>query len=228
MPNTSHYRIFDYWKDKVVLYSGEVKPASEPRPSSDWDWVVDDWGEPCCWACGKHAIKDQDLERFCDANPDTEGSDFYKKLYDLKSVKSRLNRCHIHPKALGGSDSPENLFLMCEECHVLSPDTTNSAAFFRWVYDRKSRYSFGRMSPKEVLTRIDEELERRGLPPLVECLAMTNSPYEITDVADFMRNRVGFHGGSVVESSWIVGATDWILHDLVKHILGDDDQSQCG
>ena len=222
MPNTSHYRIFDYWKDKAILASGDVVTKRDGKSSVDLEWVVDDWGEPCCWACGDLAIGDEDLGRFFNAHKDTGFPDFYKKLYALKTVRSHLNRCHIIPNALKGEDSPENLFLMCERCHALSPDTTNRAAFFRWVYDRKKRYTHGRMSPRETLKRIDDELARRGLPTLVECMSMAKHPYEFTDVDEFMRDRVGFHCSRVVESSLIVGATDWILHDLVKHLLAGE------
>ena len=228
MPNTSHYRIFDYWKDKVILPSGEVKTTQECKPAAGLEMVVWDWDDPCCWACGEPALKDEAFRQFFENNPDATGETLYKKLYDLKSVKSVLNRCHIHPNALGGADTPENLFLLCERCHVLSPDTTNRSAFFRWVYDRRKQYTLGIMRPREVIKRIDEELSRRGLPSLAECLRVAKSPYEITDIKEFMRGRVGSHCSSVVESSLIVGATDWFLHDLVKHLLGDDNQSQCG
>lgn len=228
MPTTSHYRIFDYWKDKVILSTGEVKSTRECKPSADLEMVVRDWGEPCCWACGCPAIKDEELNRFFENNPDTADHTFYKKLYDLKSVKHELNRCHIHPNALGGSDSPENLFLMCEECHALSPDTINRSAFFRWVYDRRHQFVFGVMHPRETLKRIDEELSRRGLPPLVECFAMAKSTYPISDIKEFMRDRVGTHCSSVAESSLIVGATDWILHDLLTHLLSDENKPLCG
>ena len=222
MPNTSHYRIFDYWKDKAILSSGDVILSRDGKSSVDLEWVIDDWGEPCCWACGDRAIGDEDLSRFFNAHQDTDFPDFYKKLYGLKTVRHHLNRCHIIPNALGGPDSPENLFLMCEECHALSPDTTNRAAFFRWVYDRKKRYTHGVMCPREMIERINVELARRGLPSFVECVAMAKSSYELTDIYEFMRDRVGFHRSSVVESSFVVGATDWILHDLTRHLLSDD------
>lgn len=228
MPNTSHYRIFDYWKDKVVFSSGEVKSTRECKPSADSEMVIYDWGEPCCWACGRYAVKDKELHQFFENNPDTASDDFFKKLYNLKSLRHNLNRCHIRPNALGGADAPDNLFLMCEECHVLSPDTTNRTAFFRWVYDRRQRYVSGRMRPSEVFNRIEEELARRGLPPLVKCFEMAKSPYELSDIDEFMRDRVGFHCSSVSDSSLIVGATDWILHDLVRHLLSDENKPQCG
>lgn len=41
--------------------------------------------------------------------------------------------CHIMPKSLGGADNPENLFLLCGECHFVSPDTTNRCVFYDWI-----------------------------------------------------------------------------------------------
>lgn len=219
MPNTSHYKIFDYWKDKIILPSGEIKLFDERDPSSDFELVVNDWGEPCCWACGRPAIKDEELLRFFNEHPDSSGSEFFKKLYDLKSLKSKLNRCHIRPNALGGADSPENLFLMCEECHHLSPDTTNVAAFFRWVYDRKQKYVLGTLNPRETFRLIDEELSRRGLPPLMKCIEVAKQPYVMSDINEFLNNSIGTHGGKVSESSMIVGITDWILHDITRSVL---------
>lgn len=225
MPNTSHYKIFDYWKDKVILSSGEVKTFKDCKPVLDLELVVYDWGEPSCWACGEHAINEKELHRFFESHPDTACPDFFKNLYALKTVRHHLNRCHIHPNALGGPDSPDNLFLMCEECHMLSPDTTNRAAFFRWVYDRRKKYARGIMHPREILNRINDELHRRGLPPLTECLSMAKSEYPLSDVGEFIGKRVGSHCSGVVESSLIVGATDWILHDLMTHLLSDGSES---
>ncbi len=43
-----------------------------------------------------------------------------------------LQRCHIIPHSLGGSDHPSNLLLMCESCHTVSPDTSNERYFWKW------------------------------------------------------------------------------------------------
>lgn len=219
MPNTSHYRIFDYWKDKIITSSGDVMDINARKSKLEYEFVIDDWGEPSCWACGELAIGDDALCRFFDAHQDAASEDFYKKLYALKPVKSKLNRCHIKPNALGGEDSPENLFLMCEECHVLSPDTTNRAAFLRWVYDRKQRYTHGVMAPREMVRRINDELSRRGLPDLMSCIGSAKSTYPMSDIYEFMRENVGSHCSQVVESTIVVAATDWILHDLTTHLL---------
>lgn len=86
-----------------------------------------DWGEPSCWACGKWCGEKYNVQ-----SPDETN---FKALWN----KVPLQRCHIIPKSLGGSDDPENLFLMCTECHDLAPDTTSREVFLLWA--SKQNYS---------------------------------------------------------------------------------------
>ena len=44
-----------------------------------------------------------------------------------------LQRCHIIPRALGGSDSADNLILLCRNCHREAPDVNDSAFMLRWL-----------------------------------------------------------------------------------------------
>lgn len=73
-----------------------------------------------------------------------------------------LNRCHIVPHALGGSDEPSNLFLMCEACHAESPDTANPASLMRWVWRKRRDMVFGEVHPRKFLEDVDEELVQRN------------------------------------------------------------------
>lgn len=99
-------QIFEYWRERLTDIG-----------------VLIDWGEPSCWACGYH----------------------YNAKYDIKSPhaswqeildgweKMPLQRCHIVPRSLGGSDEVQNLFLMCRECHDLAPNTSMPDIFFEWA-----------------------------------------------------------------------------------------------
>ena len=227
MPNTSHFSIFEYWYDKVITKEGDVLNWNDKGDRTDYHLVMVDTGEPCCWGCGKYAVKDDELESF-DNDPAVTKDNYFKKLYSLPTLKSRLNRCHIVPKALGGADSPENLFLMCEDCHALSPDTVNRAAFFRWVYDRNQRYISGRMSGQEVIRRINEELNRRGFPDLVGCITKlgagdkvkgVSSSVMFDDMNEWLDSRINTHANAYSETTLICGCVDWIIHTLNKLVL---------
>jgi len=36
-----------------------------------------------------------------------------------------LERCHVVPRYMGGSDEPSNLVLMCGACHAAQPDSSD-------------------------------------------------------------------------------------------------------
>lgn len=103
--------IADYWKDKEL-------PNGHP--------VIIDWYEPSCWACGRWTHNEKEGEMI-------EKGDF-KGLWNHPIYN--LERCHIIPSAIGGSDNVDNLFLMCHWCHKSSPDTSNPEYFFDWVMKR--------------------------------------------------------------------------------------------
>lgn len=225
MSNTSHYSIAQYWVGKVITKSGEILRYEDKGDRTDCHLIILDRGEPCCWACGKYAVKDDEFELLAN-DPSVTSDNYFKKLYSLPALKSRLNRCHIVPKALDGPDSPENLFLMCEECHALSPDTINREAFFRWVYDRNQRYLYGRMSPRELFNRIDEELNRRGLPDMVGCFSIVKDKVKdvdsytlFKDMEEWIDSRINTHAYGYSETTLVVGCADWIIHTINKIIL---------
>jgi HNH endonuclease len=99
----SKSKIFDYWKDKGVII---------------------DWGEPSCWACGKWRSDYYDIK-----SPNAS----MKEIRAVWNKISFLQRCHIVPVSLGGSNDPSNFYLMCAECHNLQPNTSSAEVFFRWV-----------------------------------------------------------------------------------------------
>ncbi|MFD2755637.1 HNH endonuclease [Comamonas terrae] len=47
--------------------------------------------------------------------------------------KRNLQRCHIVPRSLGGSDQPENLVLLCKQCHTEAPNVADSEFMWTWL-----------------------------------------------------------------------------------------------
>lgn len=209
--------IFNYWKDKAIHKSGRVileKEAEEVK-FVDTIPVVQDWGEPMCWACNKPIIGDYELQ--CEASP--YGNDDIPKIWNDKKVKSRLNRCHILAKQLGGPDNVDNLFLMCEPCHRISPDTRNRDAFMRWIYVQRQTHTFG-MNFNEIIKKITEEFKSRGysLKDIAVMFALVNISEE--EICKYMKKNIGKHGFSIAQSSMIIGCVD-LLENLIKSRLGE-------
>lgn len=130
---TSHSAIFKYWKNKAITKDGDII-FDGTNADIDSIPVIYDHGEPECWACRK-AIEEVYEYKTYEELLKTDVA----KIWNFAKVKENLNKCHIIPDSAGGADSPENLFLLCERCHVESPDTENPKNFLKWVYKRRQK-----------------------------------------------------------------------------------------
>ena len=216
--NVPHHSIFDYWKDKVILNNGDIKTISESFEKispDEYVRVIYDWGEPCCWGCDKPIIGKYEENR-----ESTEDVDF-QKVWNDKYVARHLNRCHIVPRTLGGEDVPDNLFLMCKDCHEKSPDTVNSGSFFRWVYDQRKTHTFGAYKPQIVFERVQEILSRRGLDISIEDLANAICDRDLSyeSFKKYMSQHIETHEFRYSETSMFEGYVDWLVHNYVDACL---------
>lgn len=128
-------KIFDYWKDKAITVDGNVI-HDDDHYHEDSIPAIEYFEEPVCWACGKHVKGVYETKRYDEYIKQRK----FAQLYNIGSEARRLERCHIVPHMLGGSDTdPSNMFLLCHQCHEESPDTSNPSAFLRWVYVKRHR-----------------------------------------------------------------------------------------
>ena len=186
-----HSKIMDYWKDKCITDDFNIAIEGE------YDYlksipVINDWGEPECWCCGKFI---KDIYKYKDY--DKLLKEDYKKIWDYGKVKSKLNRCHIIPKALGGSDEPNNLFLMCEECHRESPDYSNPIFFFEFVYNKRKSMKYESHSLKFILRVYDLAIK-------------LNKDISTLNIDALNKSKMNTHGGKVSESTIIAAIVDSI------------------
>ncbi len=47
--------------------------------------------------------------------------------------KRKLQRCHIIPRSLGGSEEPSNLVLLCGQCHAEAPNVDDPDYMWVWL-----------------------------------------------------------------------------------------------
>lgn len=124
--------IFEYWKDKAITEDGEVIYEKDfDKTGKDSIPVVIDWGEPECWACR------QQINVYKRKSYDSDLLFVLSRIWDYREVSKELNKCHILAKQAGGTEIPQNMFLLCEHCHIESPDTLNPKNFFKWVYKKR-------------------------------------------------------------------------------------------
>ena len=53
-----------------------------------------------------------------------------------KRGERNLERCHIIPRALGGSNSASNLVLLCSRCHKQAPNVSDPSSMWFWLRSR--------------------------------------------------------------------------------------------
>ena len=187
----SCYHIYDYWKDKGILENGEISDVHGLA-------VVQNEHLPSCWACGM-PVNRRDILSWDKYDHDP------KELWSAKKVNSKLQRCHILAKQFGGEAVPENLFLLCEDCHAASPDTKNRAAFFRWVYRKRQEAKYG-IHFKKMLQEGAAEIQSRGYEPR-QFLCMLDRD-EIPAIVEEGMTECGLHGMGIAESSAVICIVD--------------------
>jgi len=84
---------------------------------------LEDLAHPCCFACGWFSER------------------WYKETPRASWERAALERAHIIPAGLDGSDRAENIILLCNPCHQESPDWSDPWEMVRWISTRPDRPS---------------------------------------------------------------------------------------
>lgn len=196
-----HSKIFDYWKDKCIDKFGNVYDNISEY-FDDTIEVVIDWGEPQCWCCGKFIPVEKE-DKYDEWISD-ESNNGLKKIWDCKTTRHYLNRAHIRPKMLGGEDKPENLFLICEQCHRESPDLSNSKMFLSYIYDHRNNRYLSILKPLKVLEDASDILRN-----------IYNIKVPIFDNYDSLTYK-GMHGGGISESTKVYQLVSAALYNRTQ------------
>lgn len=192
---TKHSDIFDYYKDKCITSDGCVEIEigydgyDKSKVNSDNSIpIVSDWGEPSCFACNA----------WTGVQIENDNGDL-NQLWNSPDVKHELQRAHIVPHSLGGSDSPQNLFCLCARCHRDSPDTIYPKEFFKWVYQRRKE---GILKYRTYYQAVDECKKTNVNPAFINIDKTFNNKFK----------TMSSHGSVISESSYIAslvgGATE--------------------
>jgi 5-methylcytosine-specific restriction endonuclease McrA len=105
-------------KGDIVNYW--IKWETDKKQIPPWgDW---DWGEPACMACTRWL----------------EGWDDPETIRGKWNSTKGLERCHVIPRYLGGTDDVSNLVLMCPKCHQNQPDDLDPEITYMYMRERSS------------------------------------------------------------------------------------------
>lgn len=172
--------IFEYWKERLL----------------DLGFFIDS-GEPTCWACGE----------FWNGRYDIRNSNAsYEKVLRAWE-RAPLQRCHIIPKSLGGSDEPLNLFLMCRECHDLAPNTSIPEIFFQWARKQNCR--------ERQFFRLKQCMKAFDIP--TELYSVLSDISKTKEFDDFLNQHARLHGPQSGYSGLGRRLTTSTLYGLLFH-----------
>lgn len=185
-PKTKHIDIIKYWENKYITKDGEVTDSySDEAVEGAYEIDSETFSSKdklLCWGCG------------------------------AEHSISTFEKCHIVPEMLGGTDTPDNLYILCKKCHKESPDTNNPKNFLRWVYRRRYDYVWGMVHPRIQFDQISEELRLRGyemdILGLLKELEIGGCT-DFSDFKDYITDKIGIHSNEVAESTRIMLMTDY-------------------
>lgn len=206
----SHFSILDYWKDKEIDNSGNVYNCDDLN-FKETIRVVEDEFEPCCWACGCKVVTSDDMddvERYYEST-NCDDEKYLKYLYSKQSIKHNLERAHITPRASGGTDEPENIFLLCPRCHNDAPDVVDKRMLLSWVYQRRHDGDVYKRAINKAKSILKDVYNLR----LIGC------DY---DEAFDLNSRINTHKGYFAESTYVYAIVQDALFHRVK-LEGEND-----
>jgi len=81
--------------------------------------------------------------RVCETEIGCDWSDAEEHCWRCGYETKKLQKCHVVAKQFGGSLSPENVVLLCRECHDEAPDVTDSSEMWRWIKETRPKFGYG-------------------------------------------------------------------------------------
>ena len=91
----------------------------------EYNFVVDIW-EPSCFACERNFEGRHDPKVWCE-----------EKAMIAQLERFPLEKAHIIPHSLGGTNDESNYVLLCKDCHRRAPMFPHRDMFLQWVTSQK-------------------------------------------------------------------------------------------
>jgi hypothetical protein len=153
-------------------------------------WIVDP-GEKTCFKCGFLAEEIGDKETL---------RSFWNK-------STKLEKAHIVPHSLGGTEEPRNIIFLCSRCHELCPDTIDYDLNLKWISDHRNDLVHNIGIPAlSGFTKV--ELERLSL-------------VHPNHIKEQMNKKTGLHGFNVSDSSIVLGLKQ-VFREILEQEEGEE------
>ncbi|MEB7923148.1 HNH endonuclease [Atlantibacter hermannii] len=118
---------------------------------------------------------------------------------------STLERAHIIPHSLGGSNDVSNYILLCNKCHTESPDIANESALIEWMNEQPTEL-------ESMLRLIQYEIDKYNK----ETPMMVNEII-INEILSELYKKAGSHGGRFSHATKV-----YIIREALKKIFSQN------
>lgn len=115
---------------------------------------------------------------------------------------SKLERAHIIPHSLGGSNDVSNYILLCSKCHRESPDIANESALIEWMNEQPTEM-------ESLLRLIQQEMDKYNKET-----QMTVNEIFIKETFSELFKKAGAHGGRYSDATKV-----YIIREALKKIF---------
>ena len=124
----------------------------------------------------------------------------------------RLQKCHIIPKSLGGTNNPENIVPLCSQCHDKAPDVIDNKIMFEWIKEQQNPTSgLGLGRYWHVQSLIDDLV-----PDIIETYGEIDWE-ELIEIVKGNYSKTSAHCGQVGQGSMFKdGTREWIIKESLK------------
>jgi hypothetical protein len=163
-------KILRYWKsDSAVYYMDNMSRRSDMQ--FDFHLRINSVHQEC-FACNRIFMK-------------------YKWLHPRKVIE----RCHVVPRALGGSNDPANFVLLCKHCHLENPNVDNEVSYFKWLQSHKSRIE---ILSDEIQHLAKGMIDRNKLNKALSIARLDEIIPKGVDIADYSVNHQGVNFSTII------------------------------
>lgn len=147
----------------------------------------------------------------CETELNFDWADALKVCWNCGSETSRIERCHIIPKMLGGEDIPSNLVLLCNDCHLEAPDINDKDSMWNWI--KSNRTKSGLYGSYKIEKAFAEFEKRNGYSFLSKAVLIEN----FTEIFKKEITNIGLHSGKIKISS-IVFLFEKIIKEYIQKL----------
>jgi hypothetical protein len=150
----------------------------------------------------------------CESGLAVDWAEAHKRCWGCgrRKWKRNFDRCHIIPRSLGGSNSADNLVLLCQRCHKQAPNVIDPS--FMWFWLRSRAVPF--YDTEWIISGLEEYQRLFGKRPFTGSNSLDVSKLK-SAIRDFRRQAIIHFGEGRPNPSTLAWVIAKVESDAITH-----------